>query len=481
MAALLQASAALPGTTVVSKSTFKSPLQFRSVSCFTGTNLRWNPKSLKPLIVRGHPGVARASSPDTIIEDICQVGDHFLDSASNFVLKQIRKPMAKYLPDDWDPLHFLPVNIHSKFHKSEALATLVLREMIVLAWFYLVYHGVDGFCRWTYGLYTRKRGNGKEIDDDAYAVSPFRAARTPIRSFVLIWASTRLLWTAAVLWKMQAVITEEIVYNIRASGLVIMITWFLFRWKGIYVKGLVERKVLDEGQILTFDKIVSLAMYVLAASCIAEVLGFTLNSLIAVGGVSGVAVALAGQVIVENMFGGASLFITRPFVVGEKIKAGEVSGLVKDIGFMQTKVTGFDGVPVYVPNNAFTSQVITNFSRAKTKVLEASMQLNNRHIFLVHTITEKVQSYLVSHPSVESVKATPICYLKSMESDGPVIALSCVIKSSGGASYYTIQQEILIHVARIITDKLGNDSPFTPLTVPSTDEKTVNTQQKLVL
>lgn len=101
---------------------------WQSVSCFTGTNLRWNPKSLKPLILRGRPGVARASSPDTIIEDICQVGDHFLDSASNFVLKQIQKPMAKYLPADHDPLHFLPVNIHSKFHKSEALVRIPPRS-----------------------------------------------------------------------------------------------------------------------------------------------------------------------------------------------------------------------------------------------------------------------------------------------------------------------------------------------------------------
>ena len=39
------------------------------------------------------------------------------------------------------------------------------------------------------------------------------------------------------------------------------------------------------------------------------------------------------------------------------VQAGDVSGRVEDIGFMQTKVQGFDGVPVLVPNQAFTSQV----------------------------------------------------------------------------------------------------------------------------
>jgi hypothetical protein len=67
-------------------------------------------------------------------------------------------------------------------------------------------------------------------------------------------------------------------------------------------------------------------------------------------------------------------------------------------------------------------QVITNFSRATTKVLEASFQLNDRHIFLVNNITTEVQKYLSLQPSIETVKATPLCYLKSMEKDGPVIA-----------------------------------------------------------
>jgi small-conductance mechanosensitive channel len=45
--------------------------------------------------------------------------------------------------------------------------------------------------------------------------------------------------------------------------------------------------------------------------------------------------------------------------LGFWLQAGNVSGRVQDIGFMQTKVQGFDGVPVIVPNQAFTSQVST--------------------------------------------------------------------------------------------------------------------------
>lgn len=155
-------------------------------------------------------------------------------------------------------------------------------------------------------------------------------------------------------------------------------------------------------------------------------------------------------------------------------------------------------VPDYLELNC-SRQVITNFSRAKTKVLEASFQLNNRHIFLVNGITDEITKYLQSLPSVETKTSTPACYLKSMQKDGPVLAVSCVVKSTvssvihrryhpivlpefvcfdlniyclfisyveymqGGVVYHKIQQEILVHIAHLITEALGSDSPFTPL------------------
>ena len=46
----------------------------------------------------------------------------------------------------------------------------------------------------------------------------------------------------------------------------------------------------------------------------------------------------------------------------------------------------------------------------------------------------------------------------------------------GSAVFYKVQQEILIHVAEIITDILGPDSPFTPLKDPSSGIEIVNNQ-----
>jgi small-conductance mechanosensitive channel len=83
--------------------------------------------------------------------------------------------------------------------------------------------------------------------------------------------------------------------------------------------------VVQTRRIMAIDKIISLAMYGIAASAVAEVVGMPLASLLAVGGISGIAVGFAAKEVISNMFGGASLFLTRPFVIGEKIKVSKFS------------------------------------------------------------------------------------------------------------------------------------------------------------
>ena len=61
------------------------------------------------------------------------MGDHFLVSVSNFILRQIQKPFAKYFPDDWDPFNFLPVNIQSNLQNSESPCKHILNHGSV--WF----------------------------------------------------------------------------------------------------------------------------------------------------------------------------------------------------------------------------------------------------------------------------------------------------------------------------------------------------------
>ncbi|KAL2613711.1 hypothetical protein R1flu_025403 [Riccia fluitans] len=412
----------------------------------------------------GPPGAGIPGAPATAPDELSIV-----DDMSRFIYKKLNAVLAPYLPKGFDYLDWLPEGIHKKLHNSEALAVSVVRELLHFAMYYYLFMQVDGFCKWLHRLYNVKIKETSNFSEEAFKTSNFHVMAAPIQLLIVVWALTRLVCVCAPLLKIP--LPPGLIMKTRETALVVAVTWFCFKWKQKYVNNLTIAYKLDAPRIIAFDKIVSLVLYVLALSCIGEVNGFALRSLLAVGGFSGVALGLAAKEIVSNFFGGALLFVTRPFVIGERIKTGSFAGYVQDIGFLQTKILSMERVPMIVPNQNFINQVITNYSRANNKLLEAEFPIRIQDIFLVDKITGLVSTFLKSHPEIDSGLKTPVCYLKSVHEQGVQIAVSCVVKPKGGADFFKVQQAILIRVAEIIVSEgasMGLSGEWDP-DIPSLD------------
>jgi hypothetical protein len=78
------------------------------------------------------------------------------------------------------------------------------------------------------------------------------------------------------------------------------------------------------------------------------------------------------------------------------------------------------------------TQVITNYSRAKHRLMEAEFPLRIQDIFLVEKITANVVEFLKSYPDVDSSKSTPVCYMKNCSGSSCTIGVSAVIKAAVG-------------------------------------------------
>ncbi|CAK9860055.1 unnamed protein product [Sphagnum jensenii] len=389
--------------------------------------------------------------------------DHVLNCVTCLLLKkwgELFGPIGSILEAEFDFLDWLPEKLHAHLHNSEGIAILMVRESLVLGILGFLYAQVDHFCRWLHRLYTTTSKADSLDYEDEFQQSVFHLAIAPVHLLILVWASTRLVRVAAPFFQMQQLVGMGMVAKARKLGLVTTVTWFFLRWKDVYIQKLISHHITDKPRILVVSKLVSLTIYFLAATILADLLNFPLGSLLAFGGVSGIAMGLAAKEVVSNFFGGAVLLITRPFVIGDRIKAGSFAGLVQDIGFLQTKILGFDGVPILVPNQAFINQVINNMSRATSKSLEAEFLLQNQNIFMVEKITERVTQYLYMNSHVDSKRTRPLCYLKDISQAGPKIAIMCNINLLAGGNYNLIKQEILLETARIIVEILGKDAPF---------------------
>ena len=72
---------------------------------------------------------------------------------------------------------------------------------------------------------------------------------------------------------------------------------------------------------------------------------------------------VAAQDVIRNLFGGMTIFLDRPFQVGERVIFEGYDGVVEEIGFRSTKLRTPDGHLVTVPNGAITNHCVENIGR----------------------------------------------------------------------------------------------------------------------
>lgn len=102
-------------------------------------------------------------------------------------------------------------------------------------------------------------------------------------------------------------------------------------------------------------------------------LGYDISGLLTGLSIGGVAVALAAQDTIKNLFGSIMIFMDRPFVIGDWVKTDGVSGSIEQIGLRSTRIRTFENSLVSIPNSRMADFTIDNmgmrvFRRYKTYI-----------------------------------------------------------------------------------------------------------------
>ena len=127
-------------------------------------------------------------------------------------------------------------------------------------------------------------------------------------------------------------------------------------------KMLDRSKHIDPSLKTFFASAIKAALWVIAIIIIAGSLGIPVTSLVAVLSVAGVALSLALQGLLSNLFSGMTILTTRPFKVGDYVQIGGESGTVKSIGLFYTVLNTMDNRVICAPNGDITSSKIINYS-----------------------------------------------------------------------------------------------------------------------
>jgi MscS family membrane protein len=109
-------------------------------------------------------------------------------------------------------------------------------------------------------------------------------------------------------------------------------------------------------------QIVKLSVYLIAILSVLSVWGYNTTTILAGLGVGGLAVALAAQKTIENLFGGISVIGDRPVLVGDVCRFGDRVGEVMHIGLRSTRIRTPDRTIISIPNGQFSSIQLENIS-----------------------------------------------------------------------------------------------------------------------
>lgn len=122
-------------------------------------------------------------------------------------------------------------------------------------------------------------------------------------------------------------------------------------------------KKQNESMIRILQVFVKIALWLVGLIIILSNLGIDVTSLVASLGIGGIAVALALQNVLADMFSSFAIYIDKPFQVGDYITIGTDMGTVKKIGLKSTRIETLQGEELVISNQEMTSARIQNFKK----------------------------------------------------------------------------------------------------------------------
>jgi len=119
-----------------------------------------------------------------------------------------------------------------------------------------------------------------------------------------------------------------------------------------------------------------IVFYFISVLFAAGVVGIPITSFLALFSVVGLAVSLAVQGVLSNLAGGVIILASKPFVLGDYIESDAVSGTVKEIGFLHTRMISPEGKMIFVPNNLLYNSKLINYTSAGKRRIDLNVTIS---------------------------------------------------------------------------------------------------------
>lgn len=211
------------------------------------------------------------------------------------------------------------------------------------------------------------------------------------------------------------------------------------------------------------SRVAKVAVWAVATVAVLSLLGYPVASLIAGLGIGGLALALAAQKTVENLFGAFSLGVDQPFRVGDFVKVQDFVATVESIGLRSTRFRTLDRTLVTIPNGHLADSRLESFSARDRMRLHAI-------IGLVYGTTEaQMRAVLAGFEQVlrEHPRIWPeamVVRFREFAASSLDIEVMCWFQTEVFSEFQEMRQEVLLGFMGVV-ERAGTSIAFPTRTI----------------
>jgi MscS family membrane protein len=205
---------------------------------------------------------------------------------------------------------------------------------------------------------------------------------------------------------------------------------------------------LDDQLLPIARKVTNIVIWLMGLVAAISDAGYNVGAIVAGLGIGGLAFAFAAQETIANLFGGVTIFIDAPFVIGDRIKVSGFEGWVREIGLRTSRLETLDGRRLTVPNSAFSKNVIENVSaEPATRVVETVSLAFSTPAESVEKSIDMVASILAADPGLE--RNSTVFF---SDFDQASLNLSVVLWARKGADIGTLRTRVNLAILRAFAE-----------------------------
>jgi MscS family membrane protein len=267
---------------------------------------------------------------------------------------------------------------------------------------------------------------------------------------------------------------EAFIERVLRAGFFLALFWFAIRGIEITGERVLEHPTTRESPaarslIPLATKVVKITAIAIAAIAVLSELGYPVTSLVAGLGIGGVAIALAAQKTVENLFGSLSIGVDQPFRVGDYITVDTVSGTVESIGLRSTRIRTPDRTLITLPNGKLADMRVESFAeRDRIRFVCVLALARTTKAASVRDVLLAARTLLQDHPKVWPDISVALARLGESSLD---VEITAWFVTTSAAEFTELREEVLLALLDIV-EQAGASLSYPTRTVrlaPGTD------------